>query len=165
MASQASAQERARARLAFSRASRLRSRSSTRRTTRRAGPTTTGWCTRTREARGRPARSDNPALKFVVGIGLAIGWVIFLNAARRSLGAVGIVLVAALCAGLVWLLVSWEVISASSVRGLTHITLAVLAIVLAVGLCWSHVSRRRDRAGRCGQSSTEAAGRRALTTE
>jgi hypothetical protein len=91
---------------------------------------------------GPPSWSDNPALKFVAGIGLAIGWVIFLNAARRSLGAVGIVLVIALCAGLVWVLVSWEVISASSVRGLTHITLAVLAIVLAVGLSWSHVSRR-----------------------
>ena len=53
---------------------------------------------------GPPGWSDNPALKFVVGIGLAIGWVIFLNAARRSLGAVGIVLVVALCAGLVWVL-------------------------------------------------------------
>ncbi len=56
--------------------------------------------------------------------------------------AIAFVLVVALCAGLVWVLVSWEVISASSVRGLTHITLAVLAIVLAVGLSWSHVSRR-----------------------
>jgi hypothetical protein len=85
---------------------------------------------------------QTPALKFMVGIGLAIGWVIFLGAARRSLGAVGVVLVAALCAGVVWLLVSWEVVSASSVRGLTHISLIVIAIVLGVGLSWSHVSRK-----------------------
>jgi hypothetical protein len=100
-----------------------------------------------------PSWSDNPALKFVVGIGLAIGWVIFLNAARRSLGALGILLVAGLCGGLVWLLVSWEVISASSVRGLTHITLAVLAIVLAVGLSWSKVSSRMT-----GQVDTDIVG-------
>jgi hypothetical protein len=86
--------------------------------------------------------TDTPALKFLVGIVLTTVWVIYLNAARRSLGAVGVVLVTALCAGLVWLLVSWQVIPADSVRVLTHITLVIVAIVLAVGLSWSHFSRR-----------------------
>jgi hypothetical protein len=99
------------------------------------------WLTRPRST-GATSWSNTLALKFVVGIVLAIGWVIFLNAARHSLGALGVALVAGLCVGLVWLLVSWEVISAGSVRGLAHISLAVLAVVLAVGLSWSHMSRR-----------------------
>ncbi len=101
------------------------------------------WITRSRvERAAAPAWSDAPALKLVIGTLLAIGWVIFVNAARRSLGTVGVALVAALCVGLVWLLRSWEVISTGSARGLTHIALAVVAIVLAVGLSWSHMSRR-----------------------
>jgi hypothetical protein len=101
------------------------------------------WITH-RPAPGSSAASwlQTPALKLVVGVLLAIGWAIFLTAARRSLGAIGIVLIAALCGGLVWLLVSWEVVSASSVRGLTHIALLVISIILAVGLSWSHLSRR-----------------------
>jgi hypothetical protein len=99
------------------------------------------WITH-RPAPGSASWLETPALKLVVGVLLAIGWVIFLTAARRSLGAIGIVLTAALCGGLVWLLVSWEVVSASSVRGLSHIALLVISIILAVGLSWSHLSRR-----------------------
>lgn len=101
------------------------------------------WVLRSRAERAAgPAWADLPALKLVVGCLLAIGWVVFVNAARRSLGSVGVALVAALCVGLVWLLRSWEVISTGSARGLAHIALAVVAVVLAVGLSWSHVSRR-----------------------
>ena len=35
---------------------------------------------------------SSPALKFVVGIVLAIAWVVYATAARRSLGGVGILL-------------------------------------------------------------------------
>src|SRR5262245_40062885 len=41
---------------------------------------------------------SSPALKFVVGVALAIAWVVYANAARRSLGGVGILLIVALCA-------------------------------------------------------------------
>lgn len=83
-----------------------------------------------------------PALKFVVGVLLAIGWVVYSTAARRSLGGVGVLLVVALCAGVIWLLVEWNVVSTSSVPVLTHVALFVVAAVLAIGMSWSHVRRR-----------------------
>jgi hypothetical protein len=84
----------------------------------------------------------SPALKFVIGVALAIAWVIYTNAARRSLGGVGILLVVALCAGVIWLLVEQDVVSASGIPALTHIGLVVVALIMAVGMSWSHVRRR-----------------------
>lgn len=101
------------------------------------------WITQRRPSGGEASSwLHAPALKLVIGLLLAIGWVIFLNAARHSLGALGSLLVAGFCGGLVWLLASWDVVSPSSLRGFTHIALVILAIVLAVGLSWSHLSRR-----------------------
>ncbi len=85
---------------------------------------------------------SSPALKFVVGIVLAIAWVVYATAARRSLGGVGILLVVALCAGVIWLLVEQGVVNASSIPALTHVALAVVAVVMAIGMSWSHVRRR-----------------------
>jgi len=85
---------------------------------------------------------SSPALKFVVGVVLAIAWVVYGTAARRSLGGVGILLVVALCAGVIWLLVSQGVFSMESVPTLTHIALLVVAAVMAIGMSWSHVRRR-----------------------
>jgi len=84
----------------------------------------------------------SPALKFVVGVALAIAWVVYANAARRSLGAVGIGLILALCVGLVWLLVEQHVLRASSTSALTHLVLVVVALVMAIGMSWSHVRRQ-----------------------
>jgi hypothetical protein len=85
---------------------------------------------------------SSPALKFVIGVALAIAWVIYANAARRSLGGVGILLIVALCAGVIWLLVEQDVVSASGIPTLTHIALGVVALVMAVGMSWSHVRRQ-----------------------
>jgi O-antigen ligase len=85
---------------------------------------------------------SSPALKFVVGVLLTIAWVVFGTAARRSLGGVGIFLVVALCAGVIWLLVEQDVVSTSSVPALTQVALIVLAVVMAVGMSWSHLRRR-----------------------
>lgn len=85
---------------------------------------------------------SSPALKFVIGVVLAIAWVVYATAARRSLGGVGIFLVVALCAGVIWLLVEQDVVNTSSIPALTHVALAVVAIVMAVGMSWSHVRRR-----------------------
>ena len=84
----------------------------------------------------------SPALKFVVGVVLTIAWVVYGTAARRSLGGVGIFLVVALCAGVIWLLVEQHVVETSSIPVLTHLALLVLATVMAVGMSWSHVRRR-----------------------
>ncbi len=80
-------------------------------------------------------------LRFLLGITLLVGWVLALQATRRSLGLPGALLVIAFCAGFVWLLASWQVFA---VKGavLIHAALLVVSIVLAVGVSWSHLSRR-----------------------
>lgn len=85
---------------------------------------------------------DSAALKFLAGAVLLTGWVVYLNATRHALGFLGVLLTVAICAGLIWVLVDWGVFSANNLRVLTHLTLLVASIVLAMGMSWSHVSRR-----------------------
>jgi hypothetical protein len=89
-----------------------------------------------------PPATGSLALRFVAGILLAIGWVVFLQAARRSLGIAGAALSFALCAGVIWFLIEQRIVAPTSARAIGHIALVAVALVLAVGMSWSHVSRR-----------------------
>ncbi len=88
------------------------------------------------------AGSESIPLKFFAGVVLLIGWVVFLQATRRSLGLVGILLSVAFCGGLIWLLIDWKLFSAENLRTLTHLVLIVVSGVLAFGMSWSHITRR-----------------------
>jgi hypothetical protein len=79
---------------------------------------------------------------FVIGMLLVIGWVILFVAAQRSLGTIGMILGAAFLGGIVWLLTDAGWIAVSSVSALTWVSLVCLAMLLAIGLSWSHVWRR-----------------------
>lgn len=81
-------------------------------------------------------------LKVVAGILLLIGWLVFLQATRRSLGMLGSLLVLALGAALIWLLIDWHVLSPRSARAIVHLGLVIISIVLAIGLSWSSYNRR-----------------------
>lgn len=89
-------------------------------------------------------------LKFLAGVVLLAGWVIFLQATRRSIGPMGALLVAAITGGVIWLLIDRRVVTATSGRGIAHVVLIALALVLGVGMSWSHFSRRIS-----GQSDTD----------
>lgn len=82
------------------------------------------------------------ALKFLAGTLLIAGWVVFLQATRRSIGLTGALLVAAICGGVIWLLISSGLVTANSGRGMARVVLIGLSLVLAVGMSWSHLSRR-----------------------
>jgi hypothetical protein len=79
---------------------------------------------------------------FVAGVCLLIGWVILFLAARRSIGTLGFVLAGALLGGIVWYLIDLGVLVLGSASALTWVILVCLAVLLAVGLSWSHVWRR-----------------------
>lgn len=79
---------------------------------------------------------------FVVGVVLMIGWVILLAATQRSLGVLGLMLGAMLLGGVVWLLVDIGWLNVASVTSATWVALVSIALLLAVGLSWSHVWRR-----------------------
>lgn len=82
------------------------------------------------------------ALKFLVGVVLLSGWALFLTATRRSLGLWGAALALALTGGVIWLLISYNVVSARSTRGMANVALISLSLCLAAGVSWSFVSRR-----------------------
>lgn len=79
---------------------------------------------------------------FVVGVVLTIGWVILLAATQRSLGMLGLMLGAMLLSGVVWLLVDIGWLNVATFSSATWVALISIAVLLAVGLSWSHVWRR-----------------------
>jgi hypothetical protein len=101
---------------------------------------------------GAPS-GGSTALKFLVGIVLLIGWVVVLQATRRSIGIAGAVLALALCGGLIWLLVEQHVVSPTGSAAIAHIALIAISLVLGVGMSWSLVSRRLT-----GQVDTDRVG-------
>ncbi len=90
---------------------------------------------------GHVPTTGSAPVKFLVGVALLSGWVVFLNATRRSIGLAGALLVLAIAGGLVWLLVDSGWVSAHSSRGITYVVEVCTAILLAVGMSWSHISR------------------------
>lgn len=90
------------------------------------------------------------AVKFLVGMLLVAGWVVFLQATRRSIGITGALLGAAIAGGVIWLLISSGIVSANSGKGIARVVLFAVSIILAVGMSWSHMSRRLT-----GQSDTD----------
>lgn len=81
-------------------------------------------------------------LEAVCGIVLLIGWIVFLGATLRSIGLLGMLLAFALFAALIWLIVSWGWVTLADTNALTWIALIVLALILAVGMSWSHLYQR-----------------------
>jgi len=75
---------------------------------------------------------------------------VFLQATRRSIGLMGAVLVAAIAGGVIWLLISSGIVTANSGRGLARVVLIAISVILAVGMSWSHMSRRLT-----GQADTD----------
>lgn len=90
---------------------------------------------------GNAASTGSAPVKFLAGVVLLSGWVVFPSATRRSIGLAGSILVLAIAGGLVWLLVESGLVSESSSRGITYVVEVCTAILLAVGMSWSHISR------------------------
>jgi len=83
----------------------------------------------------------SPEIVFV-GVVLLIGWVIFLRATARSLGALGVLLAVAFFGTLLWLTVDWGWLPADNRTALTYIILGVISAILGMGMSWSHIRRR-----------------------
>ncbi len=78
----------------------------------------------------------------VCGIVLIIGWIVLFGATMRSIGSVGVLLAAALFAALIWLLVAQGWLALNNLRAIEWLALFVLSAILAIGMSWSHISRR-----------------------
>lgn len=87
------------------------------------------------------ASAFGPLHLLLIGVLLA-GWAIFWVATARSLSALGIALLGIILAAIVWGLVSIGWISVNTVSSASWVGLILLAVVLAVGVSWSHIWRR-----------------------
>jgi hypothetical protein len=77
-----------------------------------------------------------------VGVALVIGWVVYLRATLRSLGLIGVILACAFFGLMLAMLFKWEWISFEATKMVAYVVEILLAVILAVGMSWSHIRRR-----------------------
>lgn len=85
--------------------------------------------------------SVSPA-EAVAGILLLLGWIFFVRTTLSAIGTVGIVLMAALFASIVWWIVSKGWLDVGNRSTMAWIVLLVLGLMLGIGMSWSHIRRR-----------------------
>ena len=81
-------------------------------------------------------------LAVLLGLILFIGYVIFLRATLRSIGAFGMLLIAALVGALIWVLVDWGVLRLTDPDATVWLAIVALSVILGTGLSWSLIRRR-----------------------
>jgi Family of unknown function (DUF6524) len=78
----------------------------------------------------------------IAGIVLLVGWIVYLTATMRSIGLLGVTIGVAFFAAVVWLVVSWGWLDLHNANAMTWVALVVSAVILAIGMSWSHIRRR-----------------------
>ncbi|MFQ5438481.1 MAG: DUF6524 family protein [Paracoccaceae bacterium] len=80
-------------------------------------------------------------LAVLFGLVLLAGYIVYLRATLRSIGLIGIGLVAAIVGAMIWVLMDQGVLALDSTDLKIWATLLGLSFVLGTGLSWSHVRR------------------------
>ena len=88
------------------------------------------------------SNSDFGPLHLLLVAFLLIGWVIYWIATWRALGTLGVALAALVLGAIIWLLFDIGLLESRSVSAVSWISLICLALVLAIGVSWSHVWRK-----------------------
>jgi glucan phosphoethanolaminetransferase (alkaline phosphatase superfamily) len=89
-------------------------------------------------------------LEAVAGILLLIGWVFFVRSTLAAMGVLGVGLMAALFAAIVWWMVSQGWLDVANRSAMAWVLLLILGLILGVGLSWSDIRRRLS-----GQASVD----------
>lgn len=85
--------------------------------------------------------SVSPA-EAVAGLLLLLGWIFFVRTTLSAIGTLGIALMAALFASIVWWIVSKGWLDIGNRSTMAWIVLLILGLMLGVGMSWSHIRRR-----------------------
>ena len=83
-----------------------------------------------------------PPAEAIAGLLLLIGWIFFVRTTLSSIGALGLLLMAALFAAIVWWIVSKGWLDVSNRSAMAWVVLLILGLMLGVGMSWSHIRRR-----------------------
>lgn len=86
--------------------------------------------------------TENLPVSVLVGLLLLIGYVIYLRATLRSIGPIGMALVAAVFLALLWVLYDWGVLNADNSVLNQWLAILVASLVLGIGLSWSIFRRK-----------------------
>ncbi|MEL7106459.1 MAG: DUF6524 family protein [Pseudomonadota bacterium] len=78
----------------------------------------------------------------LAGLVLAVGYVIFVTAVLRGIGAFGVILVLGVIAAFVWVLVDFGWVDLDAPGAVTWVVIAALSLVLALGMYWGIFWRR-----------------------
>jgi hypothetical protein len=77
----------------------------------------------------------------VVGIGLLVLWIFLWRSMMQAIGTLGLLLMAAFTAALVWLFVSWGWLDVRNATAMTWVVLVALGLILGVGMSFAIVRR------------------------
>ncbi len=80
-------------------------------------------------------------LTVLLALILLVGYIIYLRATLRSIGAFGMALVLALVGAVLWVLFDWGHLSLDDTNLVVWLAILALSLVLGVGMSWSFVRR------------------------
>lgn len=84
----------------------------------------------------------NLPMVVLAGLVLFVGYIIYVRATLRSIGAFGIVLVLAIFAALVWVGIDYGFLDLQNTKVTAWLIIFALSAVLGIGLSWSIIRRR-----------------------
>ncbi len=86
--------------------------------------------------------SAQTSMAVFFGLVLLVAYIVFLTAVLRGIGSLGVVLIVAVLAALIWVLVDLGWLSLDNPSANSWIALIILSVVLAVGMYWGILWRR-----------------------
>ncbi|GAB1381309.1 DUF6524 family protein [Pararhodobacter sp.] len=86
--------------------------------------------------------TDNLPITVLVGLVLLAGYVVYLRATFRSIGPLGVGLVVALCAAVIWVLVYYGLLGTQNAALNQWLAVFIGSLVLGIGMSWSIIRRR-----------------------
>ena len=89
-------------------------------------------------------------LTLLLGLILGVGYMVYVVATMRSIGAFGVVLIAAIVGAALWVLIDWGWLTLNNPSLNLWIGIFVLSLILGIGLSWSILRQRLS-----GQASVD----------
>ena len=81
-------------------------------------------------------------LVLLLGLLLGVGYLVYIGATLRSIGAFGIMLVGAIVGALIWVLIDYGVLTLQNPSLNLWLGILALSVVLGIGLSWSIIRQR-----------------------
>jgi Family of unknown function (DUF6524) len=81
-------------------------------------------------------------LTLLLGLLLGVGYMIYIVATMRSIGAFGVVLIAAVVGAALWVLIDWGWLRLDNPDLNLWLGIFVLSLILGIGLSWSILRQR-----------------------